>query len=268
MELSPTILDIARVHEEFNHSLKPNAGVEPLLSDALFGMVTHGKAMPVQTAVFGYCEDGLPLLLDLKNSSPGAILAIAESEDSLRMLLKQVAVSAMENSPANLMEFIVVTDHQDEWNKFMLEKPEQKHCLGICSPFEPSGREAIIWAAQLGNERVLGRQLDPPLLLLLDDIGFIDEMDFDVQVYLRWLLNRGPDHYIWLIATLVQTGQSSVLPWIRRFQTRIWGKMDDAFALKVENDDGLNPARLDLVGHFSVRVQDKWCSFRVDTKGR
>jgi len=172
--------------------------------------------LPQDALFLGAAYDGLPILLNLNDPTPGPIL-IAGDQDSGKTALLQRIAQAIEITHASAdLQFGVITDHPGEWEG--VEK--SKNCMGIFPTFHKSADDFILsladWAHNNHNEKRFA-------LLLIDNLEAVMEMSDFVQQNLRWLLLRGPNRRVWPFITLNAGRSGKVLPWLDAFRTRLLG---------------------------------------------
>jgi hypothetical protein len=177
-------------------------------------------SFPPYSILFGICEDGLPLMLNLKDPRPGSILIEGDSRSGKTQVLKTVLASAAELNPVDRVNFCVITPHPDE----MAELFNYPHCQGLSAPFERQASEIILELSALTEQRRYGRERGPSLILAIDDFGALvgEHLDYEVLIHLRWLISKGPGSQIWTVATLPNRSTASVdSQSLSLFQTRI-----------------------------------------------
>jgi hypothetical protein len=71
---------------------------------SLYQLIEQHPDLPLQSAILGQCEDGLPMLLDMSDPTPGAVIAIGdEREEQLELLRTAVSSLAMRSSPRRVI---------------------------------------------------------------------------------------------------------------------------------------------------------------------
>ncbi len=171
--------------------------------------------LPGNALFLGMANDGLPILLNLYDPAPGAIL-IAGDEDSGKTRLLQVAARAAEMlHDESQIQYAVVTESLDEWRK-----PENSHrCIGIYKPNEEASellKSLVEWAhINKGEARCF--------VLLIDDLAALMNLDEGAKQNLRWLLMRGANRRVWIFATLNTSRAKALGAWLDFFRTRLFG---------------------------------------------
>jgi hypothetical protein len=223
---------------------------------------------PAKTALLGICDDQLPVLIDLNDPAPGALLAV--SDDDLlrqRLLRTLVQTSAALNSPRSV-QFIIFSANPAEWQEWVESQEIMRHCLSI-ERLTPAGEEAPLagsperWLLKLSSwadQRRSGGTSGPAVVLIVDDLQAAAAMEYDARVNFDWLLKEGPAVSIWPVAGLRAARAKEMTRWVRLFKTRILGPAEDAGVLKQFSAGAevqVEPAQ------FAVRVQDSWLKFRL-----
>ncbi|NPV55489.1 MAG: hypothetical protein HPY76_02290 [Anaerolineae bacterium] len=221
------------------------------------------RDLPTQTAILGVCEDGIPLLLDMHDPSPGSLLAIGESLAEVRGVLAQVAASVCLTSSCHQVQVTVISNDVPAWQKALAGAVAPTHMRGIHSPFSLEAREKVLELARLGNSRLLGRLRQPPILLVLDDLSWVRDADHEVQVYLRWLLQNGPEHMIWLLASLQEWAALEMHSWLPHFGTRVFGGVQHALAKQLDAPSSMIYGTARTNGVFEVKAQEGWTRFML-----
>lgn len=222
--------------------------------------------LPAQTALLGICEDDLPVLLDLFDPAPGALIAIGdEREKHLELLRSAVASMVKRNSPRSV-QFIVLTRDAQAWQQWVVKHGFERHCLGIEDADGELVREWVLRLADWTEQRRLGQRSGPPVLLVMDTLSFLPRMSYDVRLNFEWMVREGPQAHIWPLGT-VSTELARVLHgrrMLQAFQTRILGCAENpavytdlAGLPQVSVDDFREP------GQFAVQVGENWLRFRL-----
>jgi hypothetical protein len=177
--------------------------------------------LPSNALFLGAAYDGLPILLNLNDPTPGPILVAGDQGSGKTAFLQIIAqASPLLHTPEEV-QFGIITAHPDEWAGF----EEIANCMGIFPTHENKTEDFILsladWAHNNRHEKRFA-------LLLIDDLETITEMGEDVQQSLRWLLLRGPNRKVWTFTTLNAGRTKKVLPWLDAFRTRLFGAIKNA----------------------------------------
>lgn len=191
----------------------------PQLGAARLSTVLDEFGQLPQGALFlGVAYDGLPILLNLNDPTPGPILVLGDQGSGKQKLLQLVAAGIEEIHPPQEVQFGVISSKPKEWRKF----EENRNCMGIFPSYENSAddfiRSLADWAHHNRREKRFA-------LLLIDGLESVLKMNDDVQQSLRWLLLRGPNRRVWTLSTLDVARRGSVLPWMESFRTKLFGSV-------------------------------------------
>lgn len=154
--------------------------------------------VPGESLFLGVCEDGLPLLLDLNDPSPGAALILGDDHRTNRPLVSTLVASALTlNSPAEVGVDLITSS------------PEAFGALGDASAplrlvdLDEDTLEDLIWfhvrrASRDRPEVGRGRMT----LLVLDDLeAALLRLDGEALEALLWLVTAGASQGTWVIAS-------------------------------------------------------------------
>jgi hypothetical protein len=177
------------------HPAKESASRLPSLQE----LAQHIGPYYPGSILLGICKDNLPLLIDLANPTPGAILIAGDQGSGKTLLLQAVLNSAvLLNSPGQVL-ISVVTSRPQAFTSLS----QTPHCQRV---IDPSSQSAIEWIRTM-EEALEGRRQTggrgPAMVLALDDLASIlQSLDIETVTRLINLAKNGPRSRIWLIATL------------------------------------------------------------------
>lgn len=229
----------------------PGPGL-PSLSEVL----AEYSPLPQSALFLGLAEDGLPVLLNLRDPAPGSLLIAGDSKSGKTTLLKNIARAVDHIHRPNDVEYTILTEHPDEWKGF----EHSANCAGILSFQNRDTVEYFTTLVEWGHKNKNNSQ---SLLLLIDDLKAITQIT-DLHQQLRWLLMRGPAHNIWSIVTLNAQQNDSVKIWLEAFRTRLFGCIKNE--QDVESMTGLqNLSFKDLLAgsQFAMHEGNTWLPFWV-----
>jgi len=165
---------------EATRQLKPAPAMPPLDE-----VLAEFQPMPPEALFLGVASDGLPLLLNLHDPTPGPILIAGDSGTGKTALLQTIAVAAGKMHQPEELQFGALTSHPDEWSAL----EDIPNNVGIFSLHNQSSEDFILSLASWAHSNKSSQQ---SVLLLLDDLEVASNLDFDARQNLRWLLLRGP----------------------------------------------------------------------------
>ncbi len=265
--ISQTILDVLRPAD-------PAAGAAAQdLSEVLFQyqqmprsleqILALNPRLPAQTAILGICDDGYPVLFDLMDERPGALLVMGATGSGKTRLLKMIVKSAVSlNSPYEV-KYSLITSQPEEWADL---NQTGGHCHSAAADYEDAAGENIIRLAETASARKTGRQEGAAILLVVDDLRFIITADSDVRLNFEWLLKNGPASGIWPVVALAEHNALDMPRIISQFHTRIIGRMPAASSKRLALFDGLDTENLETGKQFAVRVQNDWLNFWLPSR--
>jgi len=157
------------------------------------------QPLPPFSTVLGVCDDGLPLLLDLNDPNPGAILISGQQHLGITRLLRSIILSACTLNTPDQLYFYLITPNPG----INRDIGNLDHCYGVYSSYDKSACELVIDLASLVEQRKSGRHLGTKCILAVDNLyEMIKHQDFEVINHLRWLFRFGANNGIWVISTL------------------------------------------------------------------
>ncbi len=230
-------------------------------------MVKSMHPLPSRSILLGRCTDGLPFLMDLGDPQIGAILVGCDIGCGKTHQLQVLADSALRiNSPRDI-QISVVTLNPDEWT-FMVEDPERKKYLqGVHAWYDTQTERIIEQLSNLADDRRCGRRMGADVLLLLDDLNFVEELSYEAQVDLHWLLEYGAQSGIWVVATINADQAGGFRYWINTFRTRIVGRIPSTRKAEIlAMREGVMAADLEP-GEFRVWTGSGWLSYSLPVLG-
>lgn len=213
------------------------------------------RPLPREALFLGVAVDGLPVLLNLRDATPGPMLVISEAGAGKTLFLQTAAQSICKTHDSQDVQFGVITNHPDEWDAI----ENTTHRAGIFSVQHSSTQDFLLSLASWAHSNKNNKQ---SVVLLIDDLEAVANLDFDALQNLRWLLLRGPARRVWPIITMNANRYGQVISWIPIFRTRIFGRIENeriATALGADAASGVN--RLEAKIQFSLRERREWLRF-------
>jgi FtsK/SpoIIIE family len=218
--------------------------------------------LPPCSALIGVCEDGLPFLLDLADPSPGSILVVADEHSGKTGLLRAILASASALNPPEQVSFTVLAPNPGEYDVlYGLEG----NCY-VLSTFDRAASELVVEMAELASQRINGRNRGPFEILAIDDLAaFVQNNDYEVNCYLKWLIAHGPRGSVWPIAAIKTSQLWRIRDGIyETFGTFFIGRTS-SYQLLSEADSA--PARTEIPGVFTAQIDDEWMRFWIPEVG-
>jgi len=229
----------------------PSPGL-PSLSEVL----AEYSPLPQSALFLGLAEDGLPVLLNLRDPIPGPLLIAGDAGSGKTALLKNIARAVDYVHGPNHVKYTILTEHLVEWKGI----ERSANCEGILSI---QNRETIGYINSLVEWGRKNKNDGQSLLLLIDGLEAITQINA-LHPQLRWLLLRGPAHNIWPIVTLNAQLSHNIKLWLEAFRTRLFGCIQNEHDVEVLT--GLqNLSFKDLLAgsQFVMREGNSWLPFWV-----
>lgn len=222
----------------------------PYLSSFLQGFTP----LPHDAIFLGVANDGLPVLLNLRDPLPGPVLIVGDKGSGKSKLLKIIARAVDESHDPEDIRYAVLTDEMKGWEGF----DQSANCEGVLS-FQ---RDLTVnYLDSLMSWAHANKQDKKFILLLVDGLESLAD-DKDIHQIFRWLLLRGPSRRIWPIITLDSAHIFEVNQWLDSFRTRLCGHMIEDQAVQVLTGSSSSFFRDLLAGtQFSMRENKIWMPF-------
>lgn len=240
--------------EESSHQTPPAVGL-PTLRNVLADI----SPLPREALFLGLAEDGLPVLLNFHDPTPGPLLIIGDQACGKTRLMQIIARAADYLHAPTEVQYGVITPYPKEWNYFR----DNQHNAGIYSTKDNNAEELIqslvTWAhTNKGEEQAV--------LLLIDDLESVIKINQQVEQNLRWLLMRGPSRRIWPIVTLNTARALQMQEWMSFFHTRLFGYIENQQEATLITGNAQHTLSHLLAGsQFAIREERNLLNFWVPT---
>lgn len=235
--------------------------------------VTVGKLLsdinpvPMHSLLLGQCKDGLPFLMQLNEPAIGAILIGGDTGCGKTHQLQVLVDSAMRLNAPHDLQVSILTHKTNEWRSFWGRTQQEKFLYQIKAWYDPSAEAFIEEMVHLAEARREGLSEGASILLILDDFSFVEELSYEAQVNLHWLLAYGAQSGIWIAAAIKSIYAEKFRYWIDSFRTRIIGSISSK-----SDEDILSAGKDSLVvgiepGFFQVWTGADWLLYRLPLLG-
>ena len=226
----------------------------PTLTDVLSDL----GPLPREALFLGIAEDGLPVLLDVNDPSPGPLLVVGDSRAGKTALLQTIARASAKIHTSEEVQFGVITSQPDAWHN-EINLPNN---AGIYPVHDNTASDFILSLTAWAHSNRGTRQA---VLLLIDDLDrTITQLEFEARQNLRWLLLRGPNRRVWPITTLNAAHHGKALEWLDAFRTRIFGRIRHiANARELTKVHNIDLQDLLAGTQFTLREGSNWLNFWI-----
>lgn len=219
----------------------------------LRGYLNSLLPLPLRTGLLGIDSNENPLLFDLMDPRPGAILIVSDREAGKMRLVKTLLYSLFFSNPPYEIQLSLISARTKQW------KYEFEHFNPYFSHFtnnydHPAGK-AILDEADRVESRQHGRNEGECRVLILDGFDTLPYMDFDIRLNFEWLIQEGPFYEVWPIVIMDSRTAAEEQKWVEKFKTRFIGRMKDTrLAASIGNLPELNSSTLINGKEFAVRI--------------
>ncbi len=173
------------------------------------------------TLFIGVAEDGLPILLNLEDPTPGAMLFVGDRQTGKMPQLKTIAAALEFTHKPEQIRFAVLTDNRAHWQDVV----DSPNIINIFSFYQQNVTAAFLEG--LVNWTNVNRQGDQALVLLIENVDKLFYLPREAQANLRWLCKHGAENKVWVIAS-IETGAFYENPerWENWFETLVYGQIN------------------------------------------
>mgnify|MGYP006293272587 CR=1 FL=1 len=225
------------------------------------------QPMPEKSLLLGQCTDGLPFLLGLVDPEMGAVLIGCEEGCGKTHQMQVMVDSALRTNAPHSLQISVLTYNPQEWAYLREDKDTKKYLRGIHAWYDNRAEETIQELTELAEARRHGQRSGAQVLFILDDFNFVEELSYEAQVNLHWLLAYGAQSDIWLVGSLNAQHASGFIYWIERFRTRVVGRVGSQAAAEILSLREDSQVYGLLPGEFKVHTGTDWLTYRLPLLG-
>ena len=250
-----------RVSPGFDRTCLPQKGTT--VSKLMAGLTQ----IPPRTILLGQCTDGLPMLFSLNDPEIGSILIEGGTGCGKTHQLQVMVDSACRANAPHEMQIAILTLHTRDWDYLSREPRQDAYLRGVHAWYDPRAAQLIESLTTLAEARREGHRKGPAVLLVLDDLQFVEELSYEAQVNLHWLLAYGSQSDVWLVGTLQAEQVASFQYWVETFRTRVIGQGASKKGAE-PLDRHPRPQVEDLdSGTFRVWTGEDWLTYRLPLIG-
>jgi len=223
--------------------------------------------LPCRTILLGECTDGLPFLIKLGDWNIGAILIGCQDGCGRTRQLQVMVDSAVHTHLPHELQIAILTNDPAGWDSFR-DSPGQKRYLHCVHAWKDDLAEKTIkQITELAEARRQGRRKGTDVLFLLDNFDAVEELSYEAQVNLHWLLEYGAQSGVWVVGTINADLADGFRYWVNTFRTRIVGRVgqpDDAEALSTRANSQATGLEED---EFQVWTGSNWLTYKLPPCG-
>jgi len=244
---------LREVQTELGQEAAAGQALFPSLADVLETL----DAPHPDTLLFGVASDGLPLLLNLRDSRSGPLLVLADRGSGKTAFLQFLAHATNRLLPSTKVNYAILSNFADEWRDFT----DEAHCLDILPTYGEATTQ-LLYELACRVEAAETGPLSPAVLILFDGLDSVSHLDPAGQENLRYLLQFGPRAGIWPIVSVNAEHALKLPEWLSFFHTRIYGRISAAdVAAELTPLPGAGLSTLFPGAQFCLRQRSHWLRF-------
>lgn len=236
-------------------------------STTVGSLLSYIQPYPRRSMLLGQCDDKLPFLIELGDPELGAILVSCEKgAGKTHQLQVMVDSAALLNTPSQL-QIAILTFKPEEWQTWQASPKQKKHLQGVFAWYDPWAESMLQSLVDLAEARREDQSLGADVLLILDDLNFVEDLSCEAQVNLHWLLEYGSQSGIWLVGTINAHQAKDFRYWVDPFRTRIIGQvklLENHEILAMQQGPGTNKFEPAM---FRAWLGNTWCTYRLPLLG-
>lgn len=260
-----TIMESVRLQEQIETGVDRNRNLgsvpeNPFAHVTAQSIIQQHRFLPDHTAILGLCEDGLPVMVDWLDPRPGSFLIGGTNLDGITQLLQLATITTMARTMKSEMAILILSSRPENWSSF--QKFPGSPEITIQPIYERKAGDAILRCSRQLDQRMNGRTRSILQLVIVDNLAYLNHVDFDVQVNFRWFARQGPDFKMWTIAGIDSSQTQDCDSFLPSFQTRILGQTNDPFQADwLANGPAPDTTWFHPRQQFAVRIRHNWMNF-------
>jgi len=223
--------------------------------------------VPARSLLLGKCTDGLPFLMELGDPEMGAILIGCENGCGKTHQLQVMVDSAIRTNSPRKVQIAILTLNPDEWMGISNDPQQKKFLHGLYAWYDDRAERLIEELTELAETRRRGQPQGTDVLFILDDLNAVEDLSYEAQVNLRWLLEYGSQSGVWVVGSISASRAAGFGYWIETFRTRIIGRVPSTEqADLLASQPGALAADLELA-EFRVWTGEGWLTYALPPLG-
>ena len=265
---APSEADEATTEEGWDH-------ITPSPQDTNLHSLIERLQLPENSLILGVCDDGLPLVLEFSDPSPGALLFFGDDVGGLRNHLQAVLASISLLSDPKQVQVDVISPQPETFatQKLLphvqkIHLPDQGEMFDLLAClFE------LIEQRQRKDNSLAGKLLSglmpshkgPVRILMIDQVDrLVEQLAPESLAYLRWLLRRGPAANVWVFASLnTQNTQNLDGKTLKSFGLRVAGRVRNSHQTTRLTDIPLEKLSSLEAGEACLKLDEEVISFSI-----
>ena len=221
--------------------------------------------LPETAVLLGICHDGVPILLDLVESTIGSVLVMCDEGCGKTHQLQVIVESSVLLNDGGGIQVGILSKNPWEWENSIESYPDS-FILGCHNWHSDRTAELITFIIDICEERLKDSRAHNNILFVLDDLDEINKLDNESKLALEWLFDYGPEANIWPIASLCSDSTDTQQYFGNCFRTQIIGRLGLKQSCSRSNQYFTGSSDFDP-GEFAVSINDKWMTYRLPMLG-
>lgn len=196
-------------------------------------------SLPAYALVMGIAQDGLPVLMNVKDSmTPNVVVWDRMAKQGLK-ILKVIAEYIFLHHKSvgypkdKVIEFVVLTRYPEDWgelNEYGVGMTGKTSCIGIIPFCSKLAGQVMYGLAGWCSEP--HRASKNPVIVLVDELENLRNCDDDFKRDFRCVQMLGRKKNVYVVGTASKTNFHQVQDWLDGFQAEIYGSdVSDTFEM-------------------------------------
>jgi hypothetical protein len=225
------------------------------------------KVMPSRAILMGKSEDGLPFLMEMADAEIGAVLIGCDSGCGKTHQLQVMVDSVLKTNTPHELQVFILTHNPAEWLRLTDNPQSQKYVGEVHAWYDPAAEGMIQSLTEIAEGRREARHQGPAILFFLDDIHYAENLSYEAQVNLHWLLAYGSQSDMWLVSTISAGMVPAYRYWVDLCRTRVIGKVSSNENAAILSTQNFPDATALLRGQFKVWRGADWLTYSLPLLG-
>ncbi len=211
--------------------------------------------LPKQALLLGIASDGLPVFLNLGDSTPGPLLLVGDRGSGKTAFLRMLVESSGRLFAGGEIHCAIFTNQPDEWR----EVEGQPHVMGIWAAYDEQAWESLGEIASVVQSGVAENTF---VLLIVDGLDAMMSLPSESLNALAFLFDHGVQAGCWPLVTINAALAARHPDWLVYFRTRLYGKVaHPELAEELTHAPGAGLNTLFPGAQFCIRQRSRWMRF-------